>query len=110
MPEHKLTMFEPYFLAWDSVMHYPNPSAGPGEREMIYGYSGNEAMIPCHQHKTCKALVAAKGAAPPKVCPHCGVLTTLEVAHDATPPELDPETGLNKPHDFYKPAFTTFGG
>lgn len=101
MRETQVYRFEPYFLAWDSVLHYPHPEAKVKER--IYGYEGNEAMIPCWQHKTCHGLRLADQPAPPRMCPNCHMDTTTEVDPDATPPQVDKETGLLEEHNFYKP-------
>lgn len=68
--------FEEYFLMWNSVLFYPNPV---NRNVVIHGYSGNAGTIPCHEHKTCKAKVAARSPFPPRVCPGCGADTLKEI-------------------------------
>lgn len=70
--------YEPYFEMWYSVMHYPNPSYP--DPQPIYGYRGDASVIPCHQHKTCKALHFATYKYPPRVCQGCQVDTAIEEA------------------------------
>jgi hypothetical protein len=96
MPELDLkrTDFEPYFYAWNSVLHYPNPALPKEKQQPIFGFLGEAGMMPCHQHKTCGALVFASEKYPPKVCPNCQIDTSLEVDSNAQPLEPDPETGL----------------
>lgn len=96
--------FEPYFLAWDSVIHYPNPELKPSERKKIHGYeSTTESMMPCYLHKTCGGFVLLSRKYPPRICPECGIDTAEEVDPNATIPEIDKTTGLMEPHEFYKP-------
>lgn len=74
--------FEPYFLRWDSVLFYPDPSK---KNVPLYNYEGEGGSIQCYQHKLCGALVRldARVKYPPRVCPHCHIDTTKE--------EIDPE-------------------
>jgi hypothetical protein len=74
-PDLKRVDFEPYFMRWNSVIHYPKP----GVPQVIHGYSGNASVIPCHQHVTCMRLVLAQTKYPPRICPHCGADTKAEI-------------------------------
>jgi len=88
MPEaalHKVD-FEPYFLRWNSVLHYPRPGLPRSQRQKIHNYTGEEGSVPCHQHKTCEALVWANVKYPPRVCPGCGVDTATEISPDTEMP------------------------
>ena len=67
--------FEEWFLMWGSVLFYPNPM---NRDTVIHKHAGNAGVIPCHQHKACKALVKADTKYPPRVCPGCGVDTQQE--------------------------------
>lgn len=84
MPETDLGRvdFEPYFLAWDSVLFYP-ASDNPSNRQ-ISGYRGDNAAVPCHQHITCNGLVLAEEKYPPRICPHCHIDTTKQVEKSIT--------------------------
>jgi hypothetical protein len=71
--------FEPYFLMWDSVLHFPNPALPKDGHIRIHGYRGNLGSIPCHRHRACGGLVHASQKIPPKVCPECGSDTSTEI-------------------------------
>lgn len=71
--------FEPWFLMWDSVLFLPNADA---RNVPLYGHMGDAGLIPCHQHRSCKALIKVTDKYPPRVCVHCGV-DTLKEHNDA---------------------------
>ena len=74
---HTRPDFEDFFLMWDSVLFYPNPMAKENEI-LLAGHSGDNGVIPCHQHRACKSCVKAETRFPPRVCPHCGKDTQHE--------------------------------
>lgn len=74
--------FESYFLRWNSVLFYPNPENTAEAKKILHGHSGEAGVIPCHQHKTCEALVRADSKFPPRVCPHCGIDTNIELTEE----------------------------
>lgn len=77
--------FEPYFHRWNSVLYYPNPELHRSQLPPVYGRRGDGGSFPCHQHKSCGALVFANEVYPPRVCPHCHMDTSTEVTGEETP-------------------------